>query len=481
MIKKIIVLLLSLNIAFGASNELQSCQERYFDLSINSSNNISIIDLIDNLAQECKLNVVFEDGGVHSQLEKKIGYINATDFTLTEIFDLVFSQNNIYYDYNPQNRLLKLAYIKTKSYSIDYVNFASRKSQSTKSINIGVNKSSDNDDGDGSSSNNSDKTTIATSSDFEFWRNIENEVKNILVQDSFEAAIGTKTMLNKDAGTLTVAATKKQLDRVEAYIQRVMGRLHKQIMIEAKIVEVTNSDIHSRGIDWSQMFQVGSGSAQGNLNLSNTAATTSSFALSYGASFETIMEYLDTYGDVEVVSNPKILTLNNQPAIINVGQQLNYRYESGDVTIANESGTVVRDYETDSLFVGVSLSVTPEVTQDGFVMLTVQPVISSLADENANQSNEDRTLPPDTKIKQMSSIVKVKEGSKVIIGGLIESENTTQRVGLPLLKDVPLIGLVFGKDSKKVVKKELVVILTPRFVGGDTKPTIDNFEQMYSK
>jgi general secretion pathway protein D len=478
MIKKTIFLLLSVQLLF-ATAEQSSCNERYFDLSITSSQGVSLYDLIDNLANECKLSVVFEDGGVKEQLNKTVSYINASNFTLEELFELIFNENNIYYEYAPQKKVLKLAYIKTKSYDIDYVNFAFRKSESTKSINIGVNKSSNDDSSNNDSSNNSDKTTISTSNDFEFWKNFETEVQNILVQDSFEAAIQTKTVLNKDAGTLTVSATKKQLDRVESYINKVMGRLHKQIMIEAKIVEVTTSDIHSRGIDWSQIFQATSGSVQGNVNMSNSATTTSSFALNYGASIDTIMEYLDTYGDVEVVSNPKILTLNNQPAIINVGQQLNYRYESGEFSASESGGVFANEYETDSLFVGVSLSVVPEVTQDGFVMLTVQPVISSLVSDNVNEGNDERILPPDTKIKQMSSIVKVKEGSKVVIGGLIENENSTQRVGLPLLKDMPLLGIVFGKDSKRTVKKELVVILTPTFVGGDTKPTIENFEKLF--
>ncbi len=488
--KKIITSLLLLSSIAFAQNA--PCKDKFFTLSISAKNEVRVIDLVDNLAGECQISVVFEDGGVQKQLEKNVGYIHANDYSLKELFELIFDENNIYYEYEEQKQILRLAYIKTKTFFIDYVNFKSRTSTSTKSINIGLSGGADSGDGDnnnddgegttgGSRGSNTDQTTIETSNDFGFWNNIKTEVQSILSQDSFESAIGTKTLLNRDAGTMTVSATKKQLDRVEAYIDTIMQRLHKQIMIEAKIVEVTTTDSSSNGIDWSQLFAM-EGTLNGTFTDAANTPSSSSITYNYSMSISKILEFLDSYGDVDVVSNPKILTLNNQPAVINVGEQLNYRYESGDLTIANDGTTVLQDYETNSLFVGVSLSVTPEVTRDGHVMLTVQPVVSSLRDSSADsEANEDRVLPPDTKIKQMSSIVKVKEGNKVIIGGLIEKENSTVHDGVPILKDLPIFSLAFSKKTQSVSKKELVVILTPRFVDGSTTPSLETFEQQYTK
>ncbi|MGM0534323.1 MAG: pilus (MSHA type) biogenesis protein MshL [Campylobacterota bacterium] len=471
---------LLLSLIFTLSLSAKECEDRYFTLSTATDFEIRLIDLVQNISNECKISVVYEDKGVKEKLQEDAGMIHAQDFSLGELFELLFKENNIYHEYDPDKKLLRLAYIKTQTFHIDYVNFTMRKSSSTKRINIGPSSAGDDDGGDGENTrSSSDATSISYESDFAFWNNIEQEVRNILAQDSFEDNARIDTMLNRDSGSLTVSATSKQLERVEKYLHGVLSRMHKQIMIEAKIVEVSNSDIRSTGVDWSQLFEIGSGAINGNINLSNNAPTTSSFAYNYNVSLEKIVEFLDDYGDVEVVSNPKIMTLNNQPAIINVGEQLYYRYESGDVTMNNDSGSVVQEYTTDSLFVGVSLSVTPQVTDEGFVMLTVQPVISSLSDQGAGDDAEDRTLPPDTKIKQMSSMVKVKEGSKVIIGGLMENEDSIKRVGIPLLKDIPLFGALFGTDSKREVKKELVVVLTPKFVGTQSAPSVDEFEKIF--
>jgi len=457
-----------------AMHKEHSCIDRYFTLSISAHNSVSILDLVDNLASECRISVVFEDEGVLEQLNRNVGFINAKDFSLNELFELIFSEHNIHYEFDSQREVLKLAHMKTKTFYIDYVNFSQRMSSSHSSINVG---------GSMNENQGGDRTTISTISDFEFWRSIENEVRNILNQDEFEAQRATRTVLNRDAGTLSVSATKKQLDRVERYITKVMSRLHKQIMIEAKIVEVRKKDEQSRGIDWSQLFGVSGNFSAGyarNISMSdgfgNSPGESGSFlGYDYGLSVNRIMEFLDTYGDVEVVSNPKIMTLNNQPAVINVGEQIFYRYESG----VEGGDTTIRSYTTESIFVGISLSVTPEITQDGFVMLTVQPVISNVA--STQTQTAERVLPPDIGIKQMSSMVKVKEGGRVVIGGLIESEESSHRVGLPLLKDIPLLGLFFGKDTKREQKKELVIILTPTFLGGENKPSIESFEKLFAQ
>ncbi|MGM0623202.1 MAG: pilus (MSHA type) biogenesis protein MshL [Campylobacterota bacterium] len=485
MIKVIAALLVALTSLWAQQHKEHSCIDRYFTLSISASHGVTIKDLVDNLASECKISVVFEDGGVEQQLERSIGYLNADNYSLNELFELVFEENNIYYEFDSQRELLRLAHIKTKTFYIDYVNFASRTSESTKTINMGANSGEPGGAGGDGISGNSDVMTIASTSDFAFWRTIENEVQRIIVQDSFEAQDQVRTILNKDAGTLTVSATSRQLERVQNYLDKIMARLHKQIMIEAKIVEVTNSDVQNRGIDWNQLFSAGAtlrGGYNRNTDLGNgddkyAAGDYGSFlGYDYGLSVSRIMEFLDTNGDVEVVSNPKILTLNNQPAIINVGEQLFYRYQSGDV-IGNDRSTI--EYTTESIFVGISLSVTPEVTEDGFVMLTVQPVISSVKRDATTTDSSERVLPPDIGIKQMSSMVKVKEGSKIVIGGLMENEAANESVGIPLLRNIPLFGRLFGKESTRDITKELVVILTPKFIDGETKPTIENFNALF--
>ncbi len=266
------------------------------------------MDVIENISDECKMTIVFEDTDVKKALTKKLNYINVEDYSLKDLLDLMLSENNIFYELKNSQKILKLANFKTKTYFIDYVSFSQRKSSTNKVIKTG------------SSGEGSDSTTMDFVSEFKFWDKISEDVGYILHRDEDTHQIMSKVLINQEAGMLTVTGTKKQLSRVEKYITSLMKRLHKEILLEAKIIEVIYTDNHTEGIDWSKFelsINASSDALRSRISDGTVVNTLKkpNYLVGYDFKMDGLIKFLKTQGDVNIVSNPKVMTLNNQPAI----------------------------------------------------------------------------------------------------------------------------------------------------------------------
>ena len=193
-----------------------------------------------------------------------------------------------------------------------------------------------------------------------------------------------------------------------------------------------------------------------------------------------LISFLKTYGNVHVLSTPKILTLNNQAAVINVGKQINYRYQSGSLNTITTGQSTSNTYVMSSVFIGLTLNIVPEITDDGFIILRVNPVVSRLDDDQKTVTDAQgvRIMPPDIKIKQLSSIVKAKDGTHVVIGGLVSNTKKDVKSGVPILEDIPIFGMLFHSTSKETYRTELIVVITPKIIKNDDFPSIDRVEDI---
>ncbi len=444
---------------FATLNLQANCQSSLFSFKVNSTKSApgTILDVLENLTQECKMSIVFSDEKTKQMVNKKISYMNIKDFSLDDLLELLLTDNNLFHTLS-DNNVLKVSYLKTQSFYIDYVNFSKASNTSNKTITTGS--------GSGDSSNGAGSTTLDFVSEFKFWDNIKNEIETILNRegDSFNA---NKTIINQEAGIITVTGTKKQTSRVARYIEKVTQRLHKQILIDAKLIEVTYSNDQTTGIDWSKFQASLKGSAEGtDKTLLHTLGNPASM-LGYNFDMEGLINFLKTQGDVNIVSNPKILTLNNQPAIINVGEEKNYKYTLGTTTTTT-NGVIQADpqFEVGSTFVGVTLGIVPQVTQDNHIILKINPIVSEIS-KNHLDADGNPNLAPDIKIKQLSSIIKVKNNQRVIIGGLIQKKVEDKITKIPLLGDIPLLGLAFKSKTKVKSKSELIIVMSPKLITGD--------------
>ncbi len=478
MMKLLILFFLTFYSLYGSDN----CEDTLFTFDISQSNSdVRIIDILENVAHECSFSVKIEDKESKRLLSKSLYLVHIKDYTLSQILDFLFKQNNIFHYYDSNMKLLTISYLQTHSFIIDYVNLTEQSTESIKNISIGASSGGDTDTGD--TSGNSDTTTITTKSDFQFWDKLSQEIDAILSRDNDIRQIKSKSIINREAGVVTITGTKNQIDRISQYLSKIKDRLHKQVQLETTLLEYTSIDGSNSGVDWSK-FNL---SLKGNVGrMWDDTGSSSGTAFAYDFSMEGLLNFLNEEGKVDILSTPKITTLNNRAAVINVGKQINYRYQSGSMSTTNIAASTSNTYVMSSVFIGLTLNIVPEITDDGYIVLQINPVVSEQIDSdsdldatdngNAFDINGIRIMPPDIRIKQLSSIVKVKNRGRVIVGGLLSTVERDSSSKVPLLGDIPGLGWLFKSKSKSKYKTELIVIITPKLIEDNSFPSIDSFE-----
>ncbi len=501
----------------GTSASANSCDSRLFSLNIESTpgSRIRVADVLGDLASTCKISVLYADNLTKSKLNQELDMFYVNDLTLNELLVLLLNEHDLFFSYDKALSRLKVAYIQTRSFNIDYINVTQMRTYSARDITVGA-SSNQNEDmmqfngsqrggsrgesgtkelveysslGSVQQGSNTDFTSSKAISDFTFWDELKGQIDGMLQRDGDTHAVRSWSMVNRDAGIITVSGSYKQINRVEKYIKLLESRMHKQVMLETRILEVEYAEGEQIGVDWNK-FQAGVDiHGFGNvLKSGGTIAADNAYFAGFDFTMEGMMNFLRNYGNVEVLSSPKVMTLNNQPALINVGDQLNYRYETGQVgAIGIGTPTTTTTYSLGSVFVGLSLTIIPEVTNDGHIILRINPVDSRVPDDLDGTSSEQsttttqtedgiRAIPPDMQIKQLTSIVKVKDGSKVLVGGLVQKERYKIDNKVPVLGDIPILGPFFHSTETKLRKKEFFVVVVPTIIESDRFPTIEEHE-----
>lgn len=489
----------------------QGCQDKHFSLSAyqNLGSGLTLNDLVRDVAQTCNISVVFDDKRSKEKLNEPLDMVNIQNYSLQELLGFIFDEHNLFYTYDDEKGLLKVAYSKTVNFNVDYINMSELTTESSKSITVGPstntganntgtnginttntsygvgsNNNSNNKNSTGSGAN-TDFTNVRAVSTFTFWEQLHDHIQQILqVDDDFNDALN-KTLVNRDAAVVSVTGTKRQIDSVKRYLAKLESRMHSQVMIEAFLIELTYNDYNTTGVNWSKFNLNFNGTYSNNYNNMGTASPVYSFGVDFNPAG--ILDFLHKYGDVEVLSNPKVLTLSNQPAVINVGKQLSYLYQNGSIVGTTATPTTTTN-TLGSVFVGLTLNIVPEVTEDGYIVMRINPVTSELLSDSELQTTSsstsstttssttsaDRTMPPDTRVKQMTSIVKVKDAQKVLIGGLIEKKTYKNDTKVPVVGDIPVLGRLFHNTEDSVKKSELFILITPTLIKKDIFPTIDD-------
>jgi general secretion pathway protein D len=185
--------------------------------------------------------------------------------------------------------------------------------------------------------------------------------------------------------------------------------------------------------------------------------------MSAKGSLNEVIKFLKTQGDVYAISNPKVMTLNNQPALITAGTELFYKTVQSSTLAGGSTGTTSETEIVSSVFSGVLLDITPEISKDGTITLRINPSISEVASD-ISANNADRKMPPDLSRRQLSSVISVQDGNRVILGGLINSKNVNNTNKLPLLGDIPLLGYLFKREGITKQTEEIVIIIEPHIV-----------------
>jgi MSHA type pilus biogenesis protein MshL len=266
------------------------------------------------------------------------------------------------------------------------------------------------------------------------------------------------------------------VDRIALYLEAIKKTLHRQVDIEARIYEVVLDDEFHLGIDWQNVswavqdwvLSTGGGTTpftsrwivDSPLGGYTPKPPTVSLALTKGNE-QIVLHALKEQGDLKVVSQPRIRTMNNQPALIKVGSDKPFFRQSSIIVTGTGPSEVTTDTQIQMITLGTILSLTPQISDDGYITMDISPVITRLVD---TVSGPDGSTAPEVDIKQTSSLVRLRSNETVVIGGLIADEKAKTVRKVPYLGSIPLLGRLFQGVFTKSRKIELVIFVTPTIV-----------------
>jgi MSHA biogenesis protein MshL len=300
--------------------------------------------------------------------------------------------------------------------------------------------------------------------------NVEEGGMTVTKRSTFREA--ASVIANPENGIITVRATGKQHEKIQQFIDRIMANAGRQVMIEATIVQVDLSDQYQQGIDWSRALLGSKGFALGQTGTAGIAGTTGSLAVSYinptsrFGNLAASVQLLEKFGNVKVLSSPTLSVMNNQTAMLRVVNNTVYFIVNSTVTpntVAGGAPIIAYTTTVNTVPVGFTMSVTPQINDNDTVLLSVRPSITRLL-LPANDPTPGLAFPnsiPQTSTREMESILKIQNNQIAVLGGLMEDQINKTTNEVPLLGHIPLLGNLFKNRDDTTTKTELVIFLRP--------------------
>ncbi|MGF1685795.1 pilus (MSHA type) biogenesis protein MshL [Photobacterium japonica] len=424
---------------------------------------------------------------IHPDVKGRLS-LSLRDVTLDEVLGVV---SDIYgYHTTRQGNIIQVfpATLRTEVIPVDYLQLQRRgvslTSLTTGSITNGDTGGGSSDSGNDSgnskgSSTTTGGTTIETVSESDFWRQLE-----LAVQAMIGAGEGRSIVVSPQASLISVRAFPNELREVKTFLGMSQERLKRQVVLEAKIMEVTLSDGYQQGVNWSNITKTLGGTdvifgrpsvgdtLPGGNAISALLGGQTNITISDG-NFEAVLSFLDTQGDLNVLSSPRVTAANNQKAVIKVGSDQYFVTDISGGEVNSDGGSASPDIELTPFFSGISLDVTPQIDNDGGVLLHVHPAVVDVETEVRDIALGDSfgtyKLPlAKSSIRESDSIIYARSGDVVVIGGLMKTSTIDQVSKVPLLGDIPALGHLFRNVNKLQSKTELVILLKPTVVGEQT-------------
>lgn len=439
-------------------------------------NDVPAGELLFSLARDAKLNI-----DIHPDITGVVT-LNAIDQTLQQILDRIARQVSLRYQLNGSTLVLEPDSPYWTSYRVDYVNMVrdsiSEVGVSTEISTAGGSVSSG---GGTTSSGNLSSTLVKNSSSNHFWEVLESNILTLLNHSTATTERDSPVVANPISGMIAVYATHAQQRDVQAFIDQAVSSALRQVLIEMTIVEVDLSDRFQAGVDWQHLVSAGIDGVRAISNVTGANLSTPPvFALRYqettssGRSYSSTLKMLETFGDVKVLSSPKIMALNNQTALLKVVDEKVYFTVDREVDegTVGEGDTVTYTTEIHTVPVGLVMSVTPQINDVDSISLNIRPTISRITGyavdpgprlmDNANFDN----LIPEIQVREMESLLQVANGQMVVMGGLMQNNVNKKSQGIPLISSLPWIGSLFQYKDDVHTKSELVIFLQTTVVKG---------------
>lgn len=494
--------------------------------------NVPAQEILFALARDAKINL-----DIHPGIQGVVT-LNALNQTLPQILTRIARQVDMRYELNDGNLTVMPDTPFLKHYRIDYVNMA-RDTDGAIANATQVGSGASTGGATGASSNNS-SLSIKNTSKNHFWETLTQNIKDILRETDKEIVVGRRaaasnqqdssagtgdaeksktaaqtgsstsgndtaesdfrnyqTLLaasviaNPENGLITVRATGRQHEKIQEFVDQIMTNARRQVLIEATVVEVRLNDQYQQGINWSLLQRGGTGfqltqaaTGQPGVGIGLVANNSASlFVLNYLnpasrlGNLSASVSLLESFGTVKVLSSPKISVLNNQTAMLRVVDNLVYFTVKADTTTNQTSSVTTFTTTPNTVPIGFTMSVTPQINDSDTVQINLRPSISRLLgyvnDPNPNLANPCGvgvanctiaaipSLIPVTSTREMESILKIESNQIAVMGGLMQDESNNKTDSIPGLSGIPLAGNLFKNRNDTSQKTELVIFLRP--------------------
>ncbi len=413
-----------------------------------------------------------------------------------------------------QTKMFQLAYPSSRRVGRSETRVVSGSIQSNSHTASGGGEPSGSGGGTSGGGGGPEGSQVSTSNDVEFWKELEAALTALVGSEG-----GRQVVLSRHSGVIVARALPRELREVEQYLRAAKLSIERQVMLEAKIVEVALKEGYESGINWAQFSESGNhrwslgsdsnrinvpgsigrpfGTQTGSLTtlldttttptavtpttlgqlvsspLANSVNNTLGLAFTSN-SFTSLLAFLETQGSVHVLSSPRVAAINNQKAVLRVGTDDFFITNIATTTTSSATGTVTTPTITvQPFFSGISLDVTPQIDEEGQVTLHVRPSVSTVT-ERAKVVNlgtlGNFTLPlASSNINETDTVVRVRDGVTVAIGGLMQQTQSEDDARVPFAGDAPLIGQLFKRNARQLQKRELVFLLRPTVIKGDAQ------------
>ncbi|WP_028107807.1 pilus (MSHA type) biogenesis protein MshL [Ferrimonas futtsuensis] len=432
---------------------------------------------------------------VHPGVQGTIS-LNLKQVTIDEVLKTV---EDIYgYDVRRSGRVLQVfpTGMRSETFAVNYLHMK-RAGLSVTSVNSGRltddnnndsgnnnsnnssnnNSNSSNDSGNGESNNNqsANGTRIETLSETDFWTELKESVTTLVGSGQ-----GRSVVMLPQAGLVTVRANPEELRLVGEFLGQAQEHMQRQVILEARILEVRLNDGFQQGIQWT-LLDDGQGASNvwsggttgGEFGNQVTQALGNLTSLTFSNSdFNAVINLLDTQGDVDTLSSPRVTATNNQKAVIKVGTDEYFVTEiSSTTTVAGNTAINNPEIELTPFFSGIALDVTPQISKEGEVLLHVHPSVSDISEQvkTINVLGDQVELPlAQSDIRESDTLIRASSGDVVVIGGLMKTLKEDIESKVPLLGDIPGLGMLFTNTAQRESKTELVILLKPTVIESGT-------------
>lgn len=459
-----------------------------------------IVDIVArNTSLRDVLHVIAEATGLNLIMEKEVNPEIPLTMTLRNVsaedaFASIFS--SVDYFYIIKNNMLIVKAVDTRIFELGHPALMQSYTIDMGGDILGGATTTGGTGGGGSSAikGNVSQKTESDRTAFDFWKSIDESLKSILgtgaaqpqaaapsgPQPARSTAAGSPVQgnftINRMTGTIVVTAPLRDLERVERYLNTVRKVISRQVLVEAKVIEVQLTDNFQLGVDWSFLSTWDKGSASLSTQNFSSVVPAGSPALaaqianrfnigSTTLDISAMINALQTQGEVRTLSNPRVHIMNGQPAILSVGRNKSFISKVTSTTSTGTTPITTFSVDTSSVLSGMVIGIVPYISETGEISLTITPIISNLIElESKNigeEGNQTQISLPTVDLREMSTTVKVRDGQMVVIGGLIQKTENLQDNKVPGAGNLPVFGNLFKSRNKQESRSELVVILQP--------------------